>query len=492
MLFYLPLALVAKYLLQNLLTAIHNHYHTDIESVPSDPLPLWKRYTVGHNFLYHVLRGDAFATAAIMNAWRSTYGPIYQVRSIFGERNVFVSSEVGIREVSISKNASFERAASTRKFLSPIVGEKGIFVMEGNEHARLRRAVSPAMHHEALAALSDVFLEHGAKLAERLEAMGDSGGDVMHEVKAEAFAVIVVTCLGRGAVSPEILSRLRDAFFLVFPEPLTRTLINSILHSVFWFVDAKHFSYRPDLKNFIKETIGALCSERIKEVKEGREPAQTPLVSLMVDQDAGQNIASEEMLATVLSFVVGGQLTSGISVSWTLYSLARDPEWQTKVVEELAAWSEEDGLDALHNKPVLDRVVRESIRLHPPVFLLTRETAQPVEIDGYRIPAETTIRVPILAIHRNEDIWGEDAHEFNPDRFLSEELLARTKMFWCPFGFGPRNCVGQRFAILEVKAFVAQILSKVRVTVNPAEDAAPRVVGPFGTPIGMKLYFEPR
>lgn len=488
----LPLVLLIKYLVQAVITFVQNLLTSDLYFIPSPPIPVWKRYTIGHNLLYHILRADALDTAALFNAWRKEHGPVFQIASIFGERCVFITSDAAIREVHVAQQSSFIKAVSTRKAISSVVGENGILLAEGSAHSRLRRAVSPAMHHDALTKVGDVFIRQGKQLSRHLLEMADSGGDVLREVRVSTFLTIFEACLGKNAATPEVVSKLQDAYLVVFPEPPLRTLMNSVLHTVFWFVDQKRFSYREDLKEFIRTTIRDICAEHVRKCQDGSREAEIPLVSLMVDEDTRKNITSDEMVETVLSFLVAGQATTSMSICWTLYILARDPDWQDRLHEEVQKWSEEDGMDGLNRLPLLDRAVKESIRLYPPVFFTTRKSKEPVVIDGYTIPKDTVLRVPVLAVHRNEEIWGTDASEFNPDRFSRDEVVASTKMYWCPFSFGMRGCIGQRFAILEIKAFVTEIILHQKVSVKPLEDAAPSCVGPFAIPRGLKLYFEKR
>lgn len=140
---------------------------------------------------------------------------------------------------------------------------------------------------------------------------------------------------------------------------------------------------------------------------------------------------------------------------------------------------------------MLDRVVREVLRLYPPVFFVARKSVREVELGGFLVPKDVVVRVPVLAIQRDAEIWGDNAGEFDPDRFLDKGVVERARLGWCVFMFGPRGCIGQRFAMLEIKAFLAQVLKGVRVFVR-TEDGTPFCQSGFATPIGMKVYFERR
>eukprot|EP00177_Eucheuma_denticulatum_P005659 GFKZ01010302.1.p1 GENE.GFKZ01010302.1~~GFKZ01010302.1.p1 ORF type:complete len:121 (+),score=15.24 GFKZ01010302.1:176-538(+) len=116
---------------------------------------------------------------------------------------------------------------------------------------------------------------------------------------------------------------------------------------------------------------------------------------------------------------------------------------------------------------------------------------QDFKLSGYELRKGTVLRLPVLAIQRDPAIWGPDAEEFNPDRFLRAEEVARLRMYWCGFSFGPRNCIGQRFALLEMKAFIAQLVKRKEIYVKPS-DPEPTCRGAFMTPINMKVYFRDR
>lgn len=252
------------------------------------------------------------------------------------------------------------------------------------------------------------------------------------------------------------------------------------------------FSWREDIKKHIRETIYDLCRRQAENPSDVIDDAGAPLLELMIDEQTKESISLEEMVGTVLSFLAAGQATTSIAVCWVLYLLAKEQEWQMRVYEELKQWKEADGLDALDRLPILHRVMKETLRLYPPSCFVERSSCKDVEIDGFKIPSGMTVRIPITAVQRNEDIWGPDRHEFNPDRFLDEETVERTKMYWCVFLFGSRGCIGQRFAMLEIKAFVAQVVNRVEVYIKPTEDPAPTSHGPFATPEGLKLYFRDR
>lgn len=479
--------LLAYPLLRLLITTFDIATNSDLFRIPEPPVPLWRRFLTGHNTAFIVTAADSFHAARQLQQWRLRHGPIFRLTSLFGMRSVVVTSEHAIRTVFVRKSSFIGKTPASIGFLTPFVGNDGILVADGERHVKLRRAVAPAMHHEALMSVARIFLAEGRALAERLACGGDRPVDVLHEVRVATFEVIFQTCFGDDALSEAEHVRLRDAYLEVFLEPPLYMLLSFLARQVFWFVDPFVFTYRKGLKRFMREVVRRLCEDRMG----GGVGGGTRLLSLMVDAETNKKMTPGELVGTVLSFLAAGQATTSMSVSWTVYTLGREREWQERVAKELEGWCEEDGLEKLDRLPVLDRVVRESFRLYPPLALLVRLVKEDLEVEGYKLRKGTVLRLPVLAIQRDPAIWGADAEEFNPDRFLSAEYVARTRMFWCGFSFGPRNCIGQRFALLEIKAFIAQLVKRQEIYVK-ASDPEPTCRGAFTTPRNMKVYFRDR
>lgn len=478
-------------LLGNILRAQLARRTSDLHLIPSPPVPLWRHYILGHLFTFKGICSNSLDYAAILNQYRKKYGPVFLLRGELGEVDIIVTSEEGLREVSITKHSAFVRNAASQLYLRQFMDENGIFMAEGSSHTKLRRAVLPAMHHQRLIALEQAFLGEGKALAENFARMG-AVDDVLTPVRKSTFFVIFKTCFGMDALSPGKISELQKAYDEALFEPAWIFFVTNMLKIMFWFLDPDYFTWRRGLRLFIKKSVHILCEQLTERGMQGSQEGEEPLLSLMINEETSQSISSLQKTGTILSFLLAGQLTTSFSVCWTLYLLGKEEKWQQRLLEELQQWNEEDGLEPLDCLPLLNNVVKESIRMYPPIFFISRVANQPVEISGYRLPAGVQVHIPVGAIHRNKDIWGPDADEFNPDRFLQDDVLAKSKIFWCAFLFGPRSCLGRRFAILETKAFVAQVLKRQRIFIKPWKDSAPSVTGVFAAPLNMKIYFESR
>lgn len=137
----------------------------------------------------------------------------------------------------------------------------------------------------------------------------------------------------------------------------------------------------------------------------------------------------------------------------------------------------------------LQMIINESLRLYPPASLLPRMAFQDFKLGDLHIPKGLSIWIPVLAIHHDESIWGKDANEFNPDRF-SGRSFALTRNF-LPFASGPRNCVGQAYALMEAKIILAMLLSSFSFTISENYRHAPVNVLTLKPKHGVQIYLKP-
>lgn len=249
----------------------------------------------------------------------------------------------------------------------------------------------------------------------------------------------------------------------------------------------------------VQKEVQQLCSELVARPNvpssDNKEPPNdfSSLLSIMRSASGDNRFSTEDLVQTVLSFLFAGQATTTIGTAWAFYLLAVHEDWQTRVHDEICnSWKLGDDLAALDELPLLNRVVKETLCLYPPIPNIVRKAETDVSIDGHSIPAGTLVRVPLAAIHRCDDFWGADANDFNPDRFIDLDNHPDMRWLWTAFWFGPRSCVGQRFAILEIKAFIATMLLRYRMSVYEQRDDKPFRTATDESPRNLKLYYSAR
>ncbi|XP_003796670.1 phylloquinone omega-hydroxylase CYP4F11-like isoform X1 [Otolemur garnettii] len=197
-------------------------------------------------------------------------------------------------------------------------------------------------------------------------------------------------------------------------------------------------------------------------------------VLLLSKDEDGKTLSDEDIRSQADTFMFGGHDTTASALSWVLYNLARHPEYQERCrqeVQELLRNREPEEIewDDLAQLPFLTMCIKESLRLHPPVPFITRRCTQDIELpDGRVIPKGVICLISILGTHHNPTVWS-DPEVYDPSRFDPDKVKERSPMAFIPFSAGPRNCIGQAFAMAEMKVVLALTLLRFRVLPDHTE-----------------------
>ncbi|XP_036151338.1 cytochrome P450 4C1 [Monomorium pharaonis] len=191
-------------------------------------------------------------------------------------------------------------------------------------------------------------------------------------------------------------------------------------------------------------------------------------LDLLLDQNKETDtpFTDDELRSQVDTLMFAGHDTTSYAMTWVLFLLGNNFEQQEKVHKELKeVFGDSDtpiNAKDLSKLKYLDRVIKETLRIFPSAAIISRKLVEDVKLDKYTLAKDTTVILPILMTHRNPEIWP-DPLKFDPDRFLPENSKDRNPYAYVPFSAGPRNCVGQKFALQEQKIILTTILRKYKV-----------------------------
>ncbi|GLJ13578.1 hypothetical protein SUGI_0215710 [Cryptomeria japonica] len=257
---------------------------------------------------------------------------------------------------------------------------------------------------------------------------------------------------------------------------------NSIFHSHLWFLPTRKNRQRWSLEKEIKRCIMQVIEGKERTACENLEDYGTDLLGLMMtsqkkDGRGNMSMTTDEIFAECRNFYAAGQETTSILLTWTMVLMGMHPEWQERARKEVLEVCGKIGFpnaDTVNGLKIVGMILNESLRLYPPAVIITRQTSKPIMLGRFSIPAGTQLEIPILQIHHDQAFWGESVNEFNPERF-SQGILKAAKhpMAFMPFALGPRICIGQNYALLEVKIILAMILQRFSFVISPNYIHAP-------------------
>jgi cytochrome P450 len=158
-----------------------------------------------------------------------------------------------------------------------------------------------------------------------------------------------------------------------------------------------------------------------------------------------------------MTLIVAGHETTASALNWFWYLLTLAPHAAARLHAEVdAGLADPPGYDDLEGLPYVRRAIDETLRLYPPGWLLTRRSIAPDKVGGYSLPAKTDVLISPYLVQRHPAHWP-DPDRFDPDRFLPGSIAARNRFAYLPFGLGPRACIGEHLALVEMHAHVATL-----------------------------------
>ena len=174
-------------------------------------------------------------------------------------------------------------------------------------------------------------------------------------------------------------------------------------------------------------------------------------------------MSESQLVDNLLTFLGAGHETTAKALTWSLYLLARAPEWQARIVAEIARVCGDTpiGSEHLDHLEITRAVFKEAMRLYPPAPLMNRVLSEDTVLGGKQLKAGTFIIIPVYAIHRHHKLWV-DPDRFDPTRFFKENEAKQARAQFMPFGFGPRTCIGMAFAMMEGVAILGTLVRRAR------------------------------
>ncbi|KAI7907546.1 cytochrome P450 [Cokeromyces recurvatus] len=243
------------------------------------------------------------------------------------------------------------------------------------------------------------------------------------------------------------------------------------------------------------DTVDTVIAERKKSPDAGNMDKDLLGYMLNARDEHNLGLSDENIRDQVVTFLIAGHDTTANTLAWTLYELSRHPDIQAKVLQEIAdnhiTWDTLPTSEQISNLKYMHQVIKEVLRLYPPVRFLGKFCKQDCIVPGgYKIKANTSCSISVYSLHHNEAVYPNHNH-FDPDRWTSEEEQKRSRFAWLPFSTGPRGCIGMAFALQEAKTVLAMLLNRFEFRYDgPDVQYDPKMA--TTKPVDLKMTIHPR
>ncbi|KAF7351645.1 Cytochrome P450 [Mycena sanguinolenta] len=490
-----PIAITCTLLLAFCIGLLLRRVWSGLDNVPGPPP---KSFLTGNLSQFHDADGWEF-----QRELEQSYGQVVKLHGLLGDRQLFVFDQAALHSILVENEAAYEDIPQIMR---------GFFSATGNAHRKYRKILTPAFSTPHLKEMIPLFYE----VAERMRD-GLIGPHVVHGPQMVEFTSTLsrtsLELIGRTGIGYSFDPMLpgqaqtdryaqalkRTVFRMALLIPFMHFVVKmipfpSFLRSMIHFVPIPALHEARDIIDLMDAAAAQLVKDR-KNVLEGEDPdtdakdVMSLLMKSNINAGTEMHLTDEELVASTSMIVFAATDTTSAALNRTLYILATHPDVQDKLRAEILAAPEHLDHAMLNALPYLDAVLHEVLRLYPPVAPVLyreaiRDTTLPLStpiigVDGtpmhtITVPKGTSILIATAAANRCQQVWGEDALKFRPERWESgkaDTIVGGTKMCGIYGGTmtflgGARGCIGFRFAQLELKVVLCVLLRAFKLS-NP-------------------------
>ena len=425
----------------------------------------------------------------VLSEFVEEYGNTFSLNVGGGSERAIVSVDPEFIQAILQKHhRRYNKSMIQTDILARYVGQ-GLLTSEGPYWLRQRRLIQPGFHKAKLSALIEIMdrvMDDYLPQIERPVQMGESI-EVTHLMMELAFSMVAKT-LFSTSIDNEELEKLGENI-----ATLQKFIVRQVRQPYlgFWFRLSGKIKKHIQLSEISKSIIRNYIQERRQDQNEHHD-----LLDMLLQaryEDTGEGMSDQQLLDESLILFVAGHETSGNALAWTLHLLSTHPEVAEKLQIELDRVLKGRKLtfDLLPQLDYTRQIIQESMRLYPPAWIMDRIAVEEDEVLGIPIPKDTMIIPFVYGVHHAAEHWP-DPERFQPERFEKEKMKERHPYAYMPFGGGPRLCIGNNFAMMEMQLIIASIMTRYKVlpAKGPAIEMLPLVT--LRPKNGIQLRFEKR
>ena len=394
-----------------------------------------------------------------------------------------VANPEGIKHVLQENHRNYTKSQDY-VILARLLGQ-GLVTSEGSLWLKQRRLMQPMFHREKIAAFGTMMtdctlgmLDRWSGIAERHEPIDMTSEMMRLTLEIVGRALFTMDLTGHAdAIGREIT---------IANERFGQFDVGMVLP---WLPTPKNFRFRKAVDELRRIVLDLIANRR------GENRDYGDLLSMLLaarDEETGDKMSDEQLRDEVLTLVLAGHETTANALSWTWYLLSQHPEVERKLHAELdeVLGGRPPTMADLVNLNYTGMVIDEAMRIYPPVWAIGRAAIEDDEIMGYRIARGSNVMLSQWLTHRHPSYW-ENPERFEPERFSAERAVGRPRYAYFPFSGGPRQCIGNIFALTEANLILAAVAQKYRPRLVPGHRVEPYPLITLRPRYGLTMTLEP-
>uniref|UniRef100_A0A5B6Z559 Cytochrome P450 714C2-like n=1 Tax=Davidia involucrata TaxID=16924 RepID=A0A5B6Z559_DAVIN len=390
--------------------------------------------------------------------WRKQYGQVFMF-SLGNTQILHVNEPDTVREITTCTSLDLGKPEYQHKERGALLGQ-GILTSNGAVWAHQRKILAPELYMDKVKGMMNLITESTITLLNswkgRIETEGGLA-DIKIDQDMRSFSgdVISRACFGSNfSKGEEIFKRLR-----ALQEAASKKLLSTGVPGM------RHLPTKSNREAWaLEKEVRTLILKVVKERNEAGH--EKDLLQMVLEgaknSDLSQDAIDRFIVDNCKNIYLAGYETTAVSATWCLMLLAANQEWQDRVRAEVleVCKGQIPDADMIRKMKQLTMVINESLRLYPPVSVVSREALKDMKFGNINVPKGVNVWTLVVTLHTDPEIWGPDAYNFNPDRFANGITGAcKLPHLYMPFGVGPRVCLGQNLAMVELKILISLILS---------------------------------
>jgi len=409
----------------------------------------------------------------IVNARRFLHNPIIPLRQYieeYGETFAFhlggmkygiISIDPDVNQHILQKNnRNYVKSHIQTDVLGRFTG-KGLLTSNGEYWLKQRRLIQPGFHKAKLASLTNLMQRIVSQTCDELAVKSENNQpvEINHDMLNITFKIIAHSLFSTHS-SSTTLDELEE-HVTILQKFIIRQIRQPYLH--WWFNLSGKTQQHVNISNKSRTILLDIIKDR-KNDSNSYDDLLDMLLSARYE-DTNEGMTNEQLLNESLILFAAGHETTANALAWLTYLLSQHPN----VVEKLRAELEEKlgnrtpQFEDLRNLTYTTQVLQETMRLYPPAWITDRIALEEDEIKGFRIPKGAMVNTFIYGAHHSAKYW-DNPEEFRPERFEKENMKQKHKFAYFPFGGGPRLCIGNSFAMMEMQLVLAEIVRRFDFT----------------------------